>query len=77
MLASLSPLLLFIAAARWRRMGWAVAALAVGLAVTLGLMNVVNLAHGAFAMAGGYARQIDDTVAIQATTIRLARQIWR
>lgn len=25
-----------------------------GLAVTLGLMNVVNLAHGAFAMLGGY-----------------------
>jgi branched-chain amino acid transport system permease protein len=25
-----------------------------GLAVTLGLMNFVNLAHGAFAMAGGY-----------------------
>ena len=28
--------------------------LACGLAVTLGLMNVVNLAHGVFAMAGGY-----------------------
>ena len=28
--------------------------LACGLAVTLGLMNFVNLAHGAFAMAGGY-----------------------
>ncbi|MCF8475780.1 MAG: branched-chain amino acid ABC transporter permease [Pseudolabrys sp.] len=28
--------------------------LASGLAVTLGLMNFVNLAHGAFAMAGGY-----------------------
>ena len=26
----------------------------VGLAVTMGLMNFVNLAHGAFAMAGGY-----------------------
>jgi branched-chain amino acid transport system permease protein len=25
-----------------------------GLAVTLGLMNFINLAHGAFAMAGGY-----------------------
>src|SRR5205085_10737209 len=25
-----------------------------GLAVTLGLMNFVNLAHGAFAMVGGY-----------------------
>ncbi len=37
-------------------------------------------AHGipvAIAMAGGYARQIDDTVAIHATTIRLARQLWR
>jgi branched-chain amino acid transport system permease protein len=28
--------------------------LAVGLSVTLGLMNVVNLAHGAFGMVGGY-----------------------
>jgi branched-chain amino acid transport system permease protein len=28
--------------------------LAVGLAVTLGLMNFIYLAHGAFAMAGGY-----------------------
>ncbi len=28
--------------------------LAVGLCVTLGLMNFINLAHGAFAMAGGY-----------------------
>src|SRR2546423_7367919 len=28
--------------------------LACGLAVTLGLMNFFNLAHGAFAMAGGY-----------------------
>ena len=27
---------------------------AVGLAVTMGLMNFINLAHGAFAMAGGY-----------------------
>ena len=37
-------------------------------------------AHGipvAIAMAGGYARQIEDTVAIHATTIRLARQLWR
>jgi branched-chain amino acid transport system permease protein len=29
--------------------------LACGLAVTMGLMTFVNLAHGAFAMAGGYA----------------------
>ena len=28
--------------------------LAVGLAVTMGLMDFINLAHGAFAMAGGY-----------------------
>src|SRR5262245_26559858 len=28
--------------------------LACGRSVTLGLMNFVNLAHGAFAMAGGY-----------------------
>jgi len=29
--------------------------LACGLSVTLGLMNLINLAHGVFAMAGGYA----------------------
>ncbi len=29
--------------------------LAAGLSVTLGVMNFINLAHGAFAMAGGYA----------------------
>lgn len=28
--------------------------LAVGLSVTMGLMNFINLAHGAFAMCGGY-----------------------
>jgi len=28
--------------------------LSVGLAVTMGLMNFINLAHGAFAMVGGY-----------------------
>ncbi len=28
--------------------------MASGLSVTLGLMNLINLAHGAFAMAGGY-----------------------
>jgi len=28
--------------------------LAIGLSVTLGLMNFINLAHGAFAMVGGY-----------------------
>jgi len=32
--------------------------LASGLAVTLGLMNFVNLAHGAFAMVGGYTTVI-------------------
>lgn len=31
----------------------------------------------AIAMAGGYARQIDDTVAIHANTITLARRMWR
>ena len=29
--------------------------ISIGLSVTLGLMNFVNLAHGAFAMVGGYA----------------------
>jgi branched-chain amino acid transport system permease protein len=32
--------------------------LACGLSVTLGLMNLINLAHGVFAMAGGYATVI-------------------
>jgi branched-chain amino acid transport system permease protein len=32
--------------------------LACGLAVTLGLMNFINLAHGAFAMAGGYVSAV-------------------
>ncbi len=32
--------------------------ISVGLAITLGLMNFVNLAHGAFAMAGGYVTVI-------------------
>jgi len=31
----------------------------------------------AIAMAGGYARQIADTVSIHANTIRLAKQYWR
>src|SRR3954466_10640533 len=29
--------------------------ISVGLSITMGLMGFVNLAHGAFAMAGGYA----------------------
>ncbi len=32
--------------------------IAVGLSITMGLMNFVNLAHGAFAMAGGYAAAV-------------------
>jgi branched-chain amino acid transport system permease protein len=32
--------------------------LAVGLSVTMGLMNFINLAHGAFAMVGGYVTVI-------------------
>ena len=32
--------------------------LAVGLAVTMGLMNFINLAHGSFAMVGGYVTVI-------------------
>src|SRR5258705_8509632 len=32
--------------------------IASGLAVTMGLMNFINLAHGAFAMAGGYLAAI-------------------
>jgi branched-chain amino acid transport system permease protein len=32
--------------------------LAVGLSVTMGLMNFINLAHGAFAMVGGYLTMV-------------------
>jgi len=28
--------------------------ISIGLSVTMGLMNFINLAHGAFAMVGGY-----------------------
>src|SRR5262249_15480300 len=35
--------------------------IAIGLSVTLGLMNFVNLAHGAFAMLGGYVAVIAMT----------------
>jgi branched-chain amino acid transport system permease protein len=34
--------------------------LSLGLAVTMGLMNFINLAHGAFAMAGGYVTGAAD-----------------
>ena len=37
--------------------------LACGLSVTLGLMNFVNLAHGAFAMVGGYDEFSDRSYA--------------
>src|SRR5258708_13470261 len=32
--------------------------ISIGLSVTMGLMNFINLAHGAFAMLGGYAAVI-------------------
>src|SRR5215470_11358450 len=32
--------------------------ISVGLTVTMGLMRVINLAHGAFAMTGGYAASV-------------------
>ncbi len=39
--------------------------IASGLAVTLGLMNFINLAHGAFAMAGGYlAAQLSSRLGV-------------
>lgn len=34
--------------------------ISIGLSVTMGLMNFINLAHGAFAMAGGYVRGADE-----------------
>ena len=38
--------------------GMALFVISVGLTITLGLMRVVNLAHGAFAMIGGYAGSV-------------------
>lgn len=35
--------------------------MSVGLSVTMGLMRVVNLAHGAFAMVGGYVAMVATT----------------
>ncbi len=40
--------------------------ISIGLSVTMGLMNFVNLAHGAFAMLGGYACVIVMTPAWRA-----------
>ena len=34
--------------------------ISIGLSVTMGLMNFINLAHGAFAMAGGYVCVVHD-----------------
>lgn len=43
--------------------GMVLFAISVGLSVTMGLMGFVNLAHGAFAMAGGYALYLLMTAA--------------
>ena len=48
---------------------------ACGLAVTLGLMNFVNLAHGAFAMAGGYITVILVNRARRAVPRRAAARV--
>jgi branched-subunit amino acid ABC-type transport system permease component len=42
--------------------------ISIGLSVTMGLMNFVNLAHGAFAMLGGYACVIAMTRRLQASS---------
>ena len=34
---------------------WRAGTTLIGLSITMGLMNFINLAHGAFAMIGGYA----------------------
>ena len=49
--------------------------LACGLAVTLGLMNFVNLAHGAFAMAGGYMHRHPGQPAGRAVPRRAAARL--
>ena len=46
--------------------------ISVGLSVTMGLMNFINLAHGAFAMLGGY---VPARSAVRATSVAwLARR---
>ena len=49
----------------------------VGLSVTMGLMGFVNLAHGAFAMAGGYGHRLEDTVQVQVNTFAVAASYAR
>ena len=42
----------------------------------LGALHARGIAV-AIAMAGGYARDIDDSVAIHAETLAIARETWR
>ena len=46
--------------------------ISVGLSLTMGMLNFVNLAHGVFAMAGGYGKNIQDTVEVHVQTIGIA-----
>jgi branched-chain amino acid transport system permease protein len=52
----LSPVVSTIVSILFDGLAWAMFLfiISVGLSVTMGLMGIVNLAHGAFAMAGGY-----------------------
>src|SRR4029453_6603485 len=49
--------------------------LSVGLSVTLGMMNFVNLAHGTFAMVGGYTTVM--LISAAAVSVVLERVIYR
>jgi len=51
--------------------------MAIGLSITMGLMNFINLAHGAFAMAGGYGHDIHQTVQVQMNTFAVALSYWQ
>ena len=55
-----------------------------GLSVTMGLMNFINLAHGAFAMLGGYVAVVamNEAIAAGISMIAMASPIpsacrWR
>ena len=53
--------------------------ISIGLSVTMGLMNFVNLAHGAFAMLGGYVCRPDEPArcAVPAKRSRRASRCYR
>lgn len=50
--------------------------ISVGLTVTMGLMNVVNLAHGAYAMIGGYMSVLITSWILSKTGVSAGNEVW-